>query len=459
MHRQGFARTFASVVTVFSAVLMSSCEGAASPDPPDELAAAWTNRVEQPNIILILVDTLRKDRLGFYGHDRNTSPNLDRLAGTSVVYENAFSQAPWTLPSVAAMLTSQYPSALGIENFRRRIPDSAVFLQEILSDHGYTTHAIVSHTFIGSQWGFDRGFDTFESFAGGHRVVTSEAVTEAALQIVDQMNEQPTFLMVHYFDPHYLFIEHEDFRFSGTPPEAESEWWVMPHRQLNYRAYRGMISAAQRDYLFDLYDSEIAYTDFHIGRLLDRLASAGLLDSSIVIFTSDHGEEFMDHDGMGHGTKLFNELINVPLVIKWPGSSDSIRSRRNVALVDLLPTLLDYLDIALHPDVAGVHLRDRDSQQPIISENRRHRDFTAVIQDRSKLIYNAQTETIDFFDLESDSLELEPLDRIGASEWLLAELESFRDRYRTEDAQQPTGDEVEITEEQRRQLEALGYVD
>jgi len=459
MRRQGLSRYFASVVTIFLPLLMSSCGGSSPPDPPDELEAAWANRVEQPNIILILVDTLRKDRLGLYGHDRNTSPNLDRLASTSVVYENAFSHAPWTLPSVAAMLTSQYPSVLGIEGFRRRIPDSAAFLQEILSAHGYATHAIVSHTFVGAQWGFDRGFDTFQSFAGGHRVVTSGIVTEAALQVVDRLNEQPTFLMVHYFDPHYLFMEHEGFRFSGTPPDAESQWWVMPHRQLNSRAYRGMISEAQRDYLYDLYDSEIAFTDFHIGRLLDRLESEGHLQDSIVVFTADHGEEFMDHYGMGHGTSVYNELINIPLVIKWPGSSKAVRSTRYVAHVDLLPTLLDYLGIPLEHDVSGVHLRDRDSEQPIISEHHRHRDLTAVIQDGTKLIYNERRDTIEFFDLRSDPVEAQPLDQVGASEGLLAELKAFQDRLGAAAGEHQPGDEVEISEEQRRQLEALGYVD
>lgn len=454
-----YPKTLAILLTALLAISVSSCGDSTSDEPLDELAAAWANRAERPNIILILVDTLRKDRLGLYGHDRNTSPNLDRLAESAVVYDNAFSQAPWTLPSVAAMLTSQYPSALGIENFRRRIPDSAVFLQEILAEHGWATHAIVSHTFVGSQWGFDRGFDSFQSFAGGHRVVTSETVTDAALEIVDQMNGKPTFLMVHYFDPHYLFVEHDGFRFSGTPPDAESEWWVMPHRKLNYRAYRGMISEAQRDYLFDLYDSEIAYTDFHVGRLLDRLASGGLLDDSIVVFTSDHGEEFMEHDGMGHGTKLFNELINVPLVIKWPGASESVRSRRYVALVDLVPTLLDYLEIPAHTELSGIHLRERDSSQPIISENRRQRDFTAIIRDGTKLVYNGRTDTIDFYDLDADPVELEPLDRVGSSDELLTELRAYRERHLVGGAEQQPGDEVEITEEQRRQLEALGYVD
>jgi len=146
-------------------------------------------------------------------------------------------------------------------------------MQEILSAHGYATHGIVSHDFVGAKWGFDQGFDSFQSFASGHRTLSSESVTEAALEKIDRLDEGATFLFVHYFDPHFFYVEHEAYRFSGPPPDAESEWWFGPWRKLRAQVNKGQISGEKRDYLVARYDSEIAFTDEHIGRLLDRLES------------------------------------------------------------------------------------------------------------------------------------------------------------------------------------------
>ena len=437
----------------------TGCRQATTPDDSNELTAAWTHRAENPHIVLIVVDTLRRDHLGAYGYERDTSPNIDRLADKSTVFDNAFSQAPWTLPAVASLLTSRYPSELGIQGFNKRIPDTETFLQEILSEHGYATHAVVSHDFIGEKWGFNQGFDTFESFAGGHRAVSSEKVTDAALQIVDQIGEDPTFLFVHYFDPHFLFMEHPDHRFSGSPPDADSGWWNMPYRQLRARARMGKLSAKQRDHLLDLYDSEIAFTDEHLGRLLDRLENTGRMDDSIVVFTADHGEEFLDHGGLGHTSTVFNELINVPLIIKWPGTDSPVRSQRFVAHVDMLPTLLDYLGIPADQNVSGDHLGSREPSSPIFSETRRYQKVSAVIQDAVKLVHDEREGSHSYFDLQSDAGELEPLVDPENGSALVAELESYRLRAQEGLARLERDAEVEISDEERKKLEALGYID
>lgn len=424
-----------------------------------ELERAWTHRVEKPDVVLIVIDTLRKDHLGCYGYERATSPNIDALADRSIVYDNAFSQAPWTLPSVAALLTSRYPSELGIQGFGKRIPDEEVFLQEILSAHGYATHGIVSHDFVGPKWGFDQGFDSFQSFATGHRTLSSEAVTEAALEKIDRADDAPTFLFVHYFDPHFFYVEHEAYRFSGSPPDAESEWWFGPWRKLRTQANKGQLSEEKRDYLVDRYDSEIAFTDEHIGRLLDRLETTGRLQDSIVILTADHGEEFLDHGGLSHTTTVFNELINVPLIVKFPGSDEVRRSSRYVAHVDLLPTLLDYIGIPLDHDVAGIHLRDRTPSSPIVSETRRYRKLTAVIQDEVKLVADEGRSRIQFFDLEADPLEQQALVEAENGSRLLAELAEFKQRTQEGLARLEQEEDVEITAEELEKLRALGYVD
>lgn len=435
------------------------CQEPSATSESDELAAAWAHRIENPHVVLIVVDTLRKDHLGCYGYDRDTSPNIDRLAGKSVVYDNAFSQAPWTLPAVASLLTSRYPSELGIQGFNRRIPDREVFLQEILSVHGYATHAVVSHDFVGAKWGFNQGFDSFDSFAGGHRTISSEKLTEAALRIVDRIEETPTFLFVHYFDPHFLFMEHENHRFSGSPPDIESEWWNLPYKQLRAQARMGQLSEVQRDHLLDLYDSEIAFTDQHIGRLLDQLETAGRMDDTIVIFTADHGEEFLDHGGLGHTATVFNELINVPLMIKWPGTEKRVRSLRYVAHVDLLPTLLDYIGIPTDHDVSGMHMGDRVPTAPIFSETRRYQKVSAVIRDRVKLVYDERNKSSRYFDLQSDPAERTPLTEQESDYGLVSDLIDYQRRAQEGLARLEQDAEIEITDEERKKLEALGYVD
>jgi arylsulfatase A-like enzyme len=441
------------------ACFLASCQQPPATEASNELAQAWANRVERPNIVLIVVDTLRKDHLGCYGYDRQTSPNIDRLTDSSIVYENAFSQAPWTLPAMAALLTSRYPSDLGIQGFNKRIPDSEIFLPELLAAHGYATHAVVSHDFVGAKWGFDQGFDSFESFAGGHRTISSEKVTQAALRIVDRFDEGPTFLFVHYFDPHFLYIEHPDHRLSDPPPDAESEWWAMTFKKLRAQARAGKLSSEQRDYLLALYDSEIAFTDQQIGRLLDQLESTDRFADSIVIVTADHGEEFLDHGGLGHTSTTFNELINVPLIIKWPGIAEPVRSTRYVAHVDLLPTLLDYIGIPVDHDVAGMHLRERTSDAPIFSETRRYTKVLAVIKDGVKLVYDEHRDRVQFFDLQADPAEQQGLPELATGGQLVEELNAYRRRAAQGLAGVAQDDEIEITTEELEKLKALGYVD
>lgn len=441
------------------ACFLIGCRQPSATGKADELAAAWARRIENPHVVLMVVDTLRKDHLGCYGYYRDTSPNIDRLAGKSVVYDNAFSQAPWTLPAVASLLTSRYPAELGIQGFNKRIPDSEVFLQEVLSAHGYTTHAVVSHDFVGAKWGFNQGFDSFESFAGGHRTISSEKVTEAAQRIVERIDEIPTFLFVHYFDPHFLFMEHENHRFSESPPDIETEWWSLPYKQLRARARMGQLSAEQRDHLVDLYDSEIAFTDHHLGRLLGQLETAGRMDDTIVIFTADHGEEFLDHGGLGHTATVFNELINVPLIIKWPGTEKPARSMRYVAHVDLLPTLLDYIGIPLDHDVSGMHMGKRGPTSPIFSETRRYQKVSAVIRDGVKLVYDERNESSRYFDLQSDPAERTPLPELKSENGLVADLIDYQ-RQAQEGLARLAGDaEIEISDAEREKLEALGYID
>jgi arylsulfatase len=314
-----------------------------------------TAQCSPANVILIVVDTLRSDHLGCYGYERPTSPSIDSLAATAVRYERAFSQAPWTTPSVASLLTSQYPPELGIIHEPDRLDDRFVLLSELLVGHGYTTGAVISHIYLGSKWNLDQGFEVYdESCIVGHEEVSSPCVTDTAIKLITRRRSRPFFLLVHYFDPHYDYIEHEGYDLC--------EHFDYHGRLSSVTSYKEMSTLItefdEHDlaHLRCLYDSEIAFTDAHIGRLIDELRETGLYDSSIIILTADHGEELLERSTVGHGGTLFNEQINIPLIIRYPGSESAEVVRKSVGLVDVLPTILDYLELPVEHELAGTSL-------------------------------------------------------------------------------------------------------
>jgi arylsulfatase len=171
---------------------------------------------------VILVDTLRADHVGSYGHHRETSPAIDALARDAVRFARAYASAPWTKPSVASMLTGLHPSAHTVLQLERSLPQSARTLAERLGEAGYATGAVISHHVIGSEYGFDQGFDHFVEDQGqGHMHVSTPRVTEQATALLDTLAAQraPFFLLIHYFDPHFLYLRHPEYGFAGERPE------------------------------------------------------------------------------------------------------------------------------------------------------------------------------------------------------------------------------------------------
>jgi arylsulfatase A-like enzyme len=410
------------------------------------------------NVVLIVVDTLRQDHLGCYGYERPTSPSIDRLAAVATRYENAFSQAPWTTPSIASLLTSQYPSALGITQEPDRLDDRFVLLSEVLSDHGYFTAAVISHYFLKSKWNLDQGFDVYdESSIMGHGGVSSAKVTDTAIELIRANKSRPIFLLVHYFDPHYDYLEHEGFVFSGDLDYSGRLSSVTSYDQL--RPLIRTLDERDLEYLRALYDSEIAFTDAHIGRLLDELQALGLFDSSIIILTADHGEELRERHTVGHGGTLFNEQINIPLLIKYPGSNRSTAVSSPVGLVDLLPTLLDYLDLPVEHEIAGSSLLS-ESARPVFSETS-WGGYRSVIRDQLKLIHHIDSRRYQLFDLDQDPGERDDLlarpfaPELPMIDQLREELQGWAEAVKVESLQ---AEEVSLSDRERMELAALGYL-
>jgi arylsulfatase A-like enzyme len=445
------------------------------------LPACARPRSAPPNVVLIVVDTLRVDRLSCYGNPRPTTPHLDALAAQGVRYSRAHSQAPWTTPSIAALLTSQYPSVLGIREEPDALADHWELLPEVLKENGYATGAVISHYFLDSKWNFDQGFDSFdESNIRGHAEMTSPGVTASALAFVRQHQREPFFLFVHYFDPHYNYLDHPEFPFTATTPPYDGP----VHSGMVYTDLEALapeLGPRDRDYLLALYDSEIAFTDRAIGDLLAGLEKLGLTEDTLIVFTADHGEEFLERNTIGHGGTLYEEQIHVPLLVRYPDYRPTSESPRQpwpntdwrgstletpVALIDLFPTILDYLGVASDVPLAGRSLLGAtpNTEPParVVFSETDWGHYRAALNQGYKLIVRPTTGQRFFFDLSADPQEkhnlaarLAQTNNVANYLALKPALERWLEYL---DSAAGKSETLELTEQERQQLRALGYL-
>ncbi len=309
----------------------------------------------RPPIVLHLVDTLRPDRLGCYGRSQSPSPRLDAFAREAIVFENAFAQSSWTKPSVASLFTGLWPPAHGANLRRDKLPSTVRTLPEILQEAGYRTAAFVGSPVVSRAFGFQRGFDEFfDEFQESWLESDGALIVERAKEWLFRHGAGgPFFLYVHTLDPHDPY----------NPPAADRERFA-PQVAAEFARESGQLIKELRqgkvppspeiaDSLLGLYDAEIAANDRAFGALLDALRQMGLYDASIVAFVSDHGEEFHEHGGWSHGRTLFGESVRVPFVLRLPGGAAARRVSEPVQHIDLLPTLLDLLDLPAMATLEG----------------------------------------------------------------------------------------------------------
>lgn len=281
--------------------------------------------------MLITLDTTRADRLGCYGYQLAHTPALDSLAGSGVLFENAFTPAPVTLPAHASLLTGLYPPVHGVrDNGIYRLREEAVTLAELLGDAGMSTAATIAAYVLASRFGLAQGFEHYDERLKGQPGKPSAfyverpagEVTDAALQWLEQRNrKKPFFLWVHYFDPHSPYI---------PPAPFDSLCRGRP------------------------YDGEIAYMDSQLGRLLAGLRQAGQYERTMVVVAGDHGEALGEHGEPTHGIFLYNSTVRVPLIVKFPdGGHAGGRVTANVSLVDIFPTVLECAGLEIPEGIQG----------------------------------------------------------------------------------------------------------
>jgi arylsulfatase A-like enzyme len=313
--------------------------------------------------LLISIDTLRPDRLGLYGAERDTSPELERLARDAVVFETAVASSPWTIPSHATMLTSVDPRVHGA-NAKAPIADSVPLLAELLRAAGWQTAGFVDTAYLGRKFGFDRGFEHYDDDdppPGDYR--RGAAVTrQRALDWLAAADERPAFVFWHIMDVHGPYWTSAPFsgkyRATVAPPPEAGDPRLEQLRDLAYHDYLRLDRFASFDELVAAYDEGIAAVDAAIGGLLDVLRAAGVYDQALIVVTADHGESFLDHGvWVGHGLFLTDDEIRVPLIVKLPGNRWAGRRVHDlVGLVDLAPSVLDALGVTPPPTFQGKSL-------------------------------------------------------------------------------------------------------
>lgn len=309
-----------------------------------------TQKLKYPLVIIIVYDTLRADHLGCYGNPRAVSPNLDRFASEGTLFESAVSLSSWTKPSTTTLLTSLSPSDHEVGYFKSVVPKECIMLSSVFRDAGYETYGFSANVNIDSKFGFDQGFDIFEKLGSENsRTSNTQQIFQKAVDLLDQSKHQ--FIYLHLIGPHAPYC-----------PPAKTQMKIMKvsnpkvdQRQRQRGGWFRFDSLEELDYLRGLYDAEILAEDVHFGWFVKELRTRGLYDKTLVVFTSDHGEAFYEHEQMEHGNNLFHEEIHVPLMIRGPGVP-SMRRREIVGLHDVAPTILSLIKLPVPESFQGVDL-------------------------------------------------------------------------------------------------------
>ena len=418
-----------------------------------------------PNIVLIGADTLRADHLGSWGHQPSVTPALDRLALESDVWLDAFSTFNVTNPSFASLLTGFYGKNHGVYDLRTPLPGSFDTLAELFSRAGYRTFGVTAATHLSpEQSGLHQGFD-------GYHVPWGQASAEMAVnQSLDWLQEVdgPFFLWLHLFDAHTPYTPPAPYadgqRPAGFPGLEPIRSWL-DFRDPGRLDFRDPVLGGHEQ----LYRGEVAYLDRHVGRLLDFLASRGLMDDTVIAFTADHGENLGEQGVHYRHAGLWDATVHVPLMVRWPAPADQARGRRLDGLVqtiDLFPTLLRRAGLEVPPsdgeDLTRITGDGRRGRRAVFAEATNGRAH--MVRTAEHLYMRRQGEHFLFdspaflFDLQTDPEQRDNL--AGLRPEIETELGSLLDRWFADRNLDPNerAVPVDLAPEEIERLRALGYV-
>ena len=359
--------------------LLSSCGGSS----PGSEANTGTGAFEEPpNVILFVIDTLRADRLGCYGNPANPSPTLDQFAKEGILFERMWAPSPYTATSHASLFTSTYPATHGIWNRQRldskdgdifpALPDSAITLAEVMSELGWETAAIAGGGYVNERRGLAQGFDYFDSHTFG-------AVNRVG-RAIDWIKEdrdfsRPFFMFLHTYEVHYPYLPDEeminrfDSEYQGPLRKAVSDARIFAEDYIAKFPEKSPIGPVQKqffkplferedfsdrdkEFVFALYDAEIAIVDREFKKLLQFLKMANLDENTVILVTADHGEELWEHGYFGHH-RVWDEVMHIPFLAQIPGGPEGVRRSDSMDLVDVMPSLLKLLEAPIPQAAVG----------------------------------------------------------------------------------------------------------
>jgi arylsulfatase A-like enzyme len=413
--------------------------------------------------------------LGVYGYYRDTSPFIDAFAKESIVFESAVVQAPTTLPSHMSIMTSLYPHSHGVKR-NRSLPEERITLAELLRKGGYKTTAFADGGWMRAVFGFSQGFETYD----GEEKIGIAKILPKVKKWLNENGSQPFFLFLHCYDIHSPYdppppydTMFQDTVYTGSfvPSTAKLRLAAWNRIQLNNQDLQHVMA---------LYDGGIRYTDEMIGEFFAYLRNSGLYNRSLIIVTSDHGEEFMEHGSFLHWQLYYRPNLHVPLIMHLPAfSRKGVRIDEFVQSIDLLPTILDFAGLPVHPDAQGRSLMPlikthsnfyyRLSEQVVrFFKNELPFSFAeihnytmrgknvSVIRDGYQMIYNQASHALQLFNIHIDPLAQDNVAKNHSDilENLLSEYTNFYDILST--VETPT---IVLDKQTENQLEALGYIE
>ncbi len=486
------------------------------------------SRETPQGVILIWADALRWDHLKAYGYSRETAPVLSRMAAEGALFHDCLSQATWTLLSTSSLLSSRYVTTHGVvDKFRDVLPVTATILPEVFHDAGYATLSFASNWFIGRYFNMHQGFDESHEFDSRPKPSDSMRSTKTARDYVDRLlpwleahREVPFFVFLHVYDPHAPYESYPPYDTLWADPSRKKE-----HEEYTERATEFIANPKRKereipfqedfekagidpdDFISlskDWYDGSIRGMDAEIGRIFERLKDLGLDEKTLVILTSDHGEEFFDHGKVGHGISgVYSELTHVPLIIRWPGLvPEGVEIFETVRTIDLMPTILELCRLPLPEGMQGQSLlpllaaakqtsgkstaagnvaaaTGQWRNEPAVSEflwsERDKKTYPealaefggscyAMILDGWKLIHNIQPieghPEYELYDHRKD-----PLDQVNLAdnrpeivERLAQELKAWKEKAAAARLTPDSEMEKKLTPEQLQHLRSLGYI-
>jgi arylsulfatase A-like enzyme len=373
-------------------------------------------RAPNANVILVTVDTLRADHLGSYGYSRNTTPNIDAVAERGVTFEAAFSQRGLTFPSIASIMTSKYVYSHGVVTMpRTALAESQETLAETLRDQGFRTVGFTAHLALTRQAGFAQGFDHYFLFHGDHE----DQMVERVAKWLRKHRDERFFAWVHFFGPHSPYQPPAPWRDAFSEPDYDGPY-DGDQAQLYEIVRKQELSEEDRHHLIALYDGKLKRVDELFGVITRALDAERLRERTLLILTSDHGEELFDHHFFfSHESSVYNSVLHIPLIMSMPGRlAEGLVVDHIVESVDITPTVLDILGVPVSEHAQGRSLlpmlAELDDGEPHHAygtlDHGRHAVLT-VRTDRWRYVYNPRRvrpypnlrfELEELYDIEKD---------------------------------------------------------